>query len=558
MRSWLIRILLATAAFSWFFLSAPHAFAQSSPFRNLNDIANTLNITTYASARPTGRIIRLAILDNGFRDQAAQIGQTLPSGTIYHPGPVAVDPAAEEAHGLFMAQLVSGLLAKTGLPYELHLFSAFGYSNLKQAVETVIEQKFDVVLYSQVWEYGGNGDGRGFIDALVSKATNAGIVWVNAAGNFGDATYQAGIERGADDWAVLPGPNSSVRVRCLDNPKKKCGLRAILSWNDFKDDVNLGTDKDLDLVLTDDTLKIIRTSGLQQKLEFPEGQPGLSLYPREIIEAEVPPGLYFLRVKVRSQNFSQPQDRLRLVTSGDYIQQIDTTPGETLLPPADLPSVITVGASDSPKSSAGVSKAKPELVFPSLVTLNNGENYKGSSNSAAIAAAAVVALKSVNPALTRDQLISLLNSGPAASKDLGQGLPLPLLQFYPTGPGCFQLARLPVIFPTVTQILRSGAVTVMTSMGPKIFTSEDPFRIVPGFRRYQQDDMLVATAQGLMVRPRSQQPVVTAWGYEIVQTPQGQSICGFDGRPTTGPGSSDGSSGDGGVMRLPNPSQVTR
>lgn len=513
------------------FLLTGVALALTSPFANLGEIASLLNLEPYRQTVSV-RTVKIAVLDNGFKSHQAELGRSLPKNTVYRPGPVAVDPAKEESHGLFMAQLMASLLAQTsGISYELHLFSTFGYSNLAQAVETLIAEKFDVALYSQVWEYGGNGDGRGFINALVNRATQAGVVWINAAGNFADATFRAPVQVADDNWIRLPGPNHSVRVRCLNgSPNSKCALRIVLSWNDFKDDVSEGTDKDLDLVLSDDTLNIIRTSGLQQKKVVPEGQPGASLYPREIIQAEIDPGLYLIRVKMRSSNFDPTRDRLRIVTSGDFTQLLDQSPGETLLPPADNASVITIGASDSNKSSSSLTLKKPELLFPSLITLTSGESFKGSSNSAAVAATAVAILKALRPSLSRTEIIESLSTTRHVPS-LGQGLPLQKLQFHPTGPGCFQKVNLPYFPEPANEILHDGGVPVMTTGGRKIFTPYDPFTRVTGVRRINEDDMLVVNNFEWEVWPRSRQWQLTPYMFEVVQQPLGQVFCGWNGYP---------------------------
>jgi hypothetical protein len=386
------------------YLTASIAIA-ATPFANMSDIVAKTGIDRYRDS-VSQRTIKVAILDNGFagREKFADL-------VTYHAGPVAVDPTNEESHGSYMAQIVMGLLDRTpNIQYQLHLFSSYGYTNLKAAVDTVVDQGFDVVLYSQVWEYGGNGDGYGFINAVVNKATSNGTIWINASGNFGNATYLAPIEVLNDQWAYLPSPNQGVRVRCRENSTGKCKLRAVLSWNDFKNVPEVGTNKDLDLVLTDDTLKVIRTGGLQQVESG--SAPGTSLYPREIVEAELTPGLYELRAKARSTNFTKANDMLRIVTSGDYVEQVDITDRrETLLAPADNESVITVGATDSEKSSASARMGKPEFSLPSEVQLNNGDSFKGSSNSAAMTAALATVSRALNPRATRAQVLEFLAGG---------------------------------------------------------------------------------------------------------------------------------------------------
>ena len=520
----LAKTLLVTLA-----LAFP-AKAGESPFKNLGEIARSVGFDGEVRAA-VSRKVKIAILDNGFKGHADEIGKSLPASTVFHAGPVAVASENEESHGFFMAQLVSGLLDTAGVSYDLHLYSAFGYSNLDAAVKAVVNEKFDVVLYSQVWEYGGNGDGAGFINRLVSQATSSGITWVNAAGNFGSGTYQAPIQAAEDNWVKLPGANNGVRVRCLESSRKKCGLRIVMSWNDFKDDVSEGTDKDLDLVLTDDSLKILRSSSLAQKKSFPENEPGSSLYPREIIQYEVDPGLYFIRAKMRSQNFDPSRDRLRMTVSGDFVQLLDTTPSETVLTPADNAGVITVGATDSEKSGASRSRGKPELVAPSKVVLQNGETYKGSSNSAAIAAAAVALMKAVKPDLSRERILELLARETTADSQYD----LNTFGFEPTGPGCFYLSRLPQVPPAAQWYLGNGGVVVETTRGLKILTPFDPLASVTGLEKKRPEEILAA-GQSLEILPRSRQGALPGGAVEVLQFPRGQAVCDRNGnRPPSLP-----------------------
>lgn len=523
---------LAAAVLVVFSLLPAQARVTDTAFSNMDEIAQRMNFVERTDVRSV-KTVKIAVLDNGFKGYQAALGKTLPASTVFKPGPVAVDPATEDPHGFFMAQIVAGLLDRLpGVTYELHLYSTFGYSNLEAAVNDVIAQRMDVVLYAQVWEFGGNGDGRGFINALVNKATSAGVTWVNAAGNFGDSTYRGKIEKADDGWVKLPGPNNAVRVRCEKDQKNttgKCKLRAVLSWNDFKDDVKQGTEKDLDLILTDDTLKIVQTAGLKQKLTFPDGEAGSSLYPREILQAEVSPGVYFLRVKMRSENFGGG-DELRIVTSGEFTKLVDATKGETLLPPADNSSVITVGASDSEKSSVSQAMKKPELSQASSVLVGEKEEYKGSSNSSAMVAAAVAVIESLKPDQDNARFIFLLGGASSGtSGPIGKGLPLQLLQFGPTGQGCFVPTQLPVVTPATQPMLATGAVPVLTTAGIKIFVGVDPFQHIPGAFRSRPDDMMVASLQGLFVAPRAQQMILPSGAFEVVQMPKDVTLCGFKG-----------------------------
>ncbi|RYZ95001.1 MAG: protease, partial [Proteobacteria bacterium] len=351
-----MRALLAKLSLLSFLISllasVPSLAAErGARFQNLDQMIEALNLRPYFSRdhRPE-RAVRVAIFDNGFKDADKEIGRSLPRNTQIIPGPVPLE-GEEDVHGFYMARILWSLVSLGGederyAPAEFRLYRTFGYSNFEAAIKDAIARKVDVILYSQSWDYGGNFDGRGFINKLVNQALDAGILWINSSGNTGSTTYNGGIVDGRDGWIKLPGRNDSVEIRCPKTPLGKCPLRAVLSWNDFKDDVTQGSDKDLDFVLTDDTLNIVQSSALRQVKTAEEAAvPGSSQYPREIITAELKPGVYFLRVKKKSENFSS-RDAFRISVQGDSLQMRNADRRESVLAPADNARVISVGASD--------------------------------------------------------------------------------------------------------------------------------------------------------------------------------------------------------------------
>lgn len=497
-------------------------------FLNLDTMIEELNLRPYfqRGVKPRGTL-KIAVFDNGFKGARAEIGKSLPANTMIHPGPVPVE-GEEEVHGFYMARILWSLLSLDGTdlryaPAEFHLYNTFGYSNLQAAVKDASRRGIDIVLYSQTWEYGGNFDGRGFINRLVDEAVGSGILWINNAGNFGDTTFNSAVKTGEDDWLKLPGLNSSVEIRCEKNPTDKCLLRSVLSWNSFADNIDTGTDKDLDFVLTDDTLSIVQGSNLTQTKG--EDQPGTSKYPREILTAELKPGLYFLRVKNRSKNFTK-QDRLRITAGGDFITMKGADQNESLLPPADNSKVITVGALDTAKSSRSAALQKPELVTNSLVSLTQEENFKGTSNSAAMVAAGAAILFAYNPSLTRAKFLRDTSSGSSArAMPRGRGLPLSVLGFLPTAGNCFKPVRGKNFAAHVEEAISMGGTLVETNAGWKVFFPFDPAEAL-GVSRRQTDDMLVLSDAGAGVYARSGLWNMPENMIELVQIPKGEAICG--------------------------------
>jgi len=341
--------------------------------------------------------VKIAVLDNGFEGFKNEVGRNLPSSTFYHEAKNR-DSHGFGDHGLAIAKILSSQVRP---PYELHLYPTFGYSNFSAAVDDVIKNKMDIVLYAQVWEYGGNHDGQGFINALVSKATNAGILWINAAGNFGLSTYNSPIETDDKNWVKFP--DNGVMIQCFED--SSCPLRAVLTWNDFKNDVNRGSNIDLDLLLLDDKFEKIAASELIQKRNS-KNESGVSIYPREIIEIDLNPGIYYLRARAKSKNFAGHQ--LRITVSGEGIAMIHPSLDESLLNPADNADVITVGACDSPTSSKSLRLRKPDIVNISRIQLESGEFFEGSSAAAALVAGVAVNFKQNYPSLNRSQLLNLM------------------------------------------------------------------------------------------------------------------------------------------------------
>ncbi|MBV2169283.1 MAG: S8 family serine peptidase [Bdellovibrio sp.] len=503
-----------------------HFSWANSPFENMEGYKNSLGFSKFYSQQNPGRRLKVAVLDKGFHGYQREIGRTLPAGTRYVPGPVATPENQNVEHGLKMAQILVSLMtddmrATQWMP-ELTLYNVFGYSNFKAAIDDILIQKVDLVLYSEVWEYGGNFDGTGFINNEVNRATRNGVIWVNAAGNFALTTYNAPIHTVKDEWVQLPDQNNALAIRC-ENRNGKCPIKVVLSWNDFKNDVELGTDKDLDLALTDDLLNIVQVSSLKQSKDPQENRPGYSKYPREIISAELSQGLYFLRVKNRSQNFSN-RDQLRITVDGEFIVMPSHSQGESILNPADNTTVITVGASDSERSSVSFSKDKPDLLAPSSIRVANGGEYRGSSNSAAMVAAGLGLLKSQEPRMTRKDLLDAVSSKYSWEQ---RGLSLNLLGFGPTGPGCF----IDVIYNPapgyIRDVLGKGGVLVETTAAVRVMVPFDPLVIAPHLRRNLLNDMIVALPQGgYAIYPR--RAMIPAGAVEIFQRPLEAGLC----RPT--------------------------
>jgi len=496
---------------------------QAQVFKNISTLQNSLGFQKYYTAQNV-KPVKVAIFDKGFEGYQTEIGLTLPANTQYIPGPVAAPEDMKTQHGLRMAQIFTALatngLQNPGVVSEFYLYNVFGHSNFKAAVDDAIARGIDVISYSEVWEYGGNHDGQGFINAEVTRATKAGIIWINAAGNFAKTTYNSTITANDDGWVKLPDQNNALELRCEKNDSGKCLIKAVLSWNDFKNDVNPGTDKDLDFALTDDMLNIIQTSGLRQSTDPNETRAGYSKYAREILTAELKPGTYYFRVKDRSQNFGK-SDRLRITVDGDNITLPRYAIDESLLNPGDNASAITVGAFDANRSSISIKLNKPDIMAPSSMILQDGSEFRGSSNATAVVAAGAALIRAIHPGANRTQVLAKMSK--PFNWDQGS-LSLNSLRFMPTTPSCFNSREWFEAPEYIKQVLTTGGLLVETTAQYRVMVPFDPLLLLPGQQRQLADDMIIALPQGgLQIIRRSS--AVPAGAIEIFQRPNEKGLC---------------------------------
>jgi hypothetical protein len=357
--------------------------------------------------------LKIAILDNGFLGYAPNQG-LLPASTQLIEGPV--DPEAQTSHGLGMAQIVWAMTGKNPAGPQFYLYNTNGFSNFKAAIDDVIAKNVDIVLYSQVWPFGDNFDGQGFINAQVNRATTAGILWINAAGNFGSMVYNGSVQDGASNFLTYQNGQSALR---FENKLDNNPVTITLTWNDFQDTETYNSKKDLDLFVYDSTGKQVGASQLVQSGIAPAADgstPTLSSYARETVTL---PGLdrgnYQIKVLDKSKNFVS-SDSIRVLISVDNPDSLtftDHTSGSEIMPPADNPNVFTIGEQTSASSMGPTAdgRVKPDAIIDdATISFTNGETTRGSSNAAAIMTGIVAEIKASSPTLSFQSLSQYANS----------------------------------------------------------------------------------------------------------------------------------------------------
>ena len=359
---------------------------------------------------------KIAVLDNGFAGLNSELGKTLPPNARVEDAPK--NQEKPEPHGTRMAQIIHALCS--GSPtfnanspkVDLKLYNTNGLTNLKHAVDDAIATGVSLILYSQVWEYGGNLDGAGFINQIVNKATDAGIVWVNAAGNYAYNTYRGRIQRRLDGSIPLPFQGQFIRLKVSED---QTPVKLVLGWNDFSDDFSYRSAQDLDIIIQKASGERIASSELVQDGYFRETQEGgFTRHAREIINVQLNAGEYYIKLKAKSDNFG-PSSRFHIVASGYKTELIDRTEDRAVMIPADNQRVIAVGAIDyvgsSRRNALYGQPAKPDVYAPSEVSFTDGMKVRSTSTAAAVAAAAIAGYMSATGARGFEQISYGLEAG---------------------------------------------------------------------------------------------------------------------------------------------------
>ncbi len=389
--------------------------------------------------------VKVAVLDYGF-DGLGQGKGYLPEGTeiVEHYDPEFVrrfglgDPEYRKPfeplnrHGREMAQIIWAVTGSRPKGPKFFLLNANGPTMLRRAVRYAIEKHVDIILFSGAFEGGGSGDGKGPIDRIVDEAVSRGILWVNAAGNYGGRVYNGPVRVLSDGYLKLRNVPDVAALR-FRNRADENTITVTLTWNDYKDEEDAGTDKDLDLFVEDWTGKRIGSSEKKQITGDKVAGPDESKNPRErVVLTDLPANphvptdpdfCYRIRVKSRTGAFSAG-DKIRILltaTKDSYIPAgglgpeeavtfVDASNQGEIYPPADHPGVLTVGEA-GPSSSVGPTldgRGKPDVVVEdSRAYFTDGQVTYGSSNAAAYLAGVAVVLKAAEPGLYPNHILKL-------------------------------------------------------------------------------------------------------------------------------------------------------
>lgn len=394
--------------------------------------------------------VKVAVLDYGF----AGLGQGRPylpasAEVVEHYDPDFIrrfglgDPDFRtpfdplNRHGRVMAQIVWSVTGSHPNGPKFYLLNASGPTMLRRAVRFAIEHKVDLILFSGSFEGGGNGDGRGPINRVVAEATAAGIPWINAAGNSGRKVYNGSVRVLKDGYLRLRDGSDVAALR-FRNRVDENTVNVTLTWTDYREVEDAGTDKDLDLYVEDPAGRPVGAGEKRQVTGSQATGPNETRNPRERVVLTALPATpevftdpdYCYRIRIRAKRGQfLATDRLRVLVTASregYVPPGGDTPREALefldatgegeiYPPADNPLVLTVGDSDASSSIGPTTdrRVKPDVILAdSRAFFTDGEVSAGSSNAAAYVAGVVAVLKTTTPTLRPSHLLRIAQAGP--------------------------------------------------------------------------------------------------------------------------------------------------
>lgn len=353
-----------------------------------------------------GAGVRLAIIDTGFAGYASLVnaGELPPATATKNFTGSSLESSSD--HGAAVALIAHQMAPEA----ELYLVKVGTLSHYKKAIDWLIDKKVHVFNASIGFLAANFSDGTGGAAAATNKARKHGILPVVSMGNYGDSHWIGSFADDDSDKLLNYTPTSEV-VRF--NAQAGSGIEVFLVWDDFP-----STDVDLDLFLFDlGTLANPKPATAQNIVATSTFDQTGSQQPIEILSTIAPTtGIYGITVNRVGKKPSQ----LALFTSHPLLDGLNVATS-SLATPADADGAYSVAAmahfawasgpveAFSSRGPATDGTEKPQITGPDGVANTVYPPFFGTSASAPHVAGAAALLKSVQPALTADDLAQRLS-----------------------------------------------------------------------------------------------------------------------------------------------------
>lgn len=371
-------------------LRPPHELAVTSE--------GTLPIGTsqWHGAGVRGAGVKVAIVDSGFDTYASKLGNELPANVVTRSFRPDGDLTPGTRHGTAVAEIVYDIAPEATF-YLINLSTDY---DMPDVVDYLIAEDIDVVNMSLGWTV-GPFDGTSPVAQEVQRAIDAGIIWVNAAGNEAENHWRGPFrDTNGDRWMEYAGADITNSFRVPGN-------------SFFYVDVTWEGTADLDIALRDSSGSIL-TWGASTQL--PGSRPIESL----VYYNDAPSSRQFSYSIYR---WSGSPIRLDAFTASNTAYDVEyNVKGGSVNAPGDVTNVVTVGATPwyatstvASYSSRGPTidgRIKPDVLGPASVsTTAYGTGAFAGTSAASPHVAGIAALHaSVDPSLTPSTFMTLIES----------------------------------------------------------------------------------------------------------------------------------------------------
>lgn len=204
--------------------------AMGQALHTTEGVALTSALANFHQAGYKGKGVKIAVIDLGFAGlEEAQKNEELPVSLTQKDftGKGMSDPGGKHgAHGTAVAEIVHDMAPDA----ELYLLNVATALNLWEAAKYCRDNGIQIVNHSVSWFNESLYDGKGAISQIASWARDAGILWVNAAGNFARQHYQGVfLDSDEDGWHNFEGQDETININ-IDLEKGE-EFRAYLTWS---------------------------------------------------------------------------------------------------------------------------------------------------------------------------------------------------------------------------------------------------------------------------------------------------------------------------------------
>lgn len=376
------------------------------------------NADRWHSGDYAGNGVKIAVIDGGFMGLTdAQAAGELPSGcTTQDISGYGLETGT--SHGTAVAEAIYDLAPGA----ELYLYKIVDLTDLQLAVQACIDDDVEIINHSMAWfNAGGYYDGTGYVATTVQEAIDAGILWVNSAGNESEHHYRAvfnpdsdGNHLFASGMIINPiGPDSAHAWYHYPGDQ----IIVTLNWDDYP-----RSDEDYDLYLirwTSSTTWVVADSSVRKQNGWTSPEETIYYTNQETLAP------YGVIVKKYSASDNADFTLFSLSRSLGFYRN-----SASIADPGSVSDVITVGAIDRDEYTTGpqeyYSSQGPTTdgrIKPDIMGADGCESYTsgvwyGTSLASPHVAGGIALLKSRYPDYSNTEIKNFLFEN--AVLDLGE------------------------------------------------------------------------------------------------------------------------------------------